>query len=222
MSDFTSRITKFNPSIDSAAEQLEHIARIRRVLTVVPDGQRLTVPLLMMDGRTNNKTNDDLWAAYAEMKARLSDAWRQPATLRSPMGPFDTRQRSENDGDDCDDSSDDERNENEDRLDPTGRYELTPSERARQAYILQQTNAWQLPSRRRRRRAGLDSSNDSSRDDPRSASGGDRDNSRADSSNDGRGDSNNDRDAADRRANERRDAANAAYVERIANAWRQP
>jgi hypothetical protein len=72
-----------------ADAELERLARLRRAYGIVPDGQRVAVPLMLMDGKTNNdrssSDNDDPCAvAYAERNAWLADAWRNPVASPHP------------------------------------------------------------------------------------------------------------------------------------------
>jgi hypothetical protein len=80
----------------SAAAELERIARLRRAYGIVPDGQRVAVPLLLMDG---SSSDDPRAVAYAERNAWLSDAWRNPVGADLPASPHPKLANLGEDGD---------------------------------------------------------------------------------------------------------------------------
>jgi len=63
--------------------------------TVVPDGQRVRVPLVMMDGKTGMSDEDAARKAAARQGYvnRLGDAWKSPPPQRQPQ-IGDERQRA--------------------------------------------------------------------------------------------------------------------------------
>jgi hypothetical protein len=137
------------------AVELERNARIRHAYGIVPDGQRVAVPLMLMDGKSNNNnSNDDpCAAAYAERNAWYRDAWKQPSsTTASPHPNLANRGIPEDDNGDDDEQNDDDgdRTGGADHGDNVAARSAARADRAAQArredanarYVAHLVNAW--------------------------------------------------------------------------------